>query len=119
MENNDRSGSRAERMKRMFEGLQELEKSSLFQTPPLSEAIYNRDVAEVARLLDEGADVNESRRFHGTPLVEAVQYGSSSAIRELRSISEGFDRTVQKPAATKDVLNAITNLKLSAGSVRQ
>jgi ankyrin repeat protein len=82
----------AERMKSLHAKLQELEKtqSSLSDTSPLQEAIYNKDLEEIARLLDSGADINERNWYESTPLMCAVQFaGTADAPEGVRSLLAG------------------------------
>lgn len=117
--------NRAERAKRRFQQLQELDSSSLFgKESPLLEAILDRNVGEVTRLLDEGADVNEAGQFGSTPLLDAVQYaGASEELRGLQSrlndLGKGIADSAKEPAKLADVMDTIKSFKPSASSIRQ
>jgi ankyrin repeat protein len=63
---------------------------------PLHDAAEKGDVAEVRRLLDEGADINAKEEQHGfTALVVAMDNGRSDVVKLLLEKGDGIDVSIK------------------------
>ena len=60
---------------------------------PLFTAIMKRDNAEVAKIIAEGADVNEKNEYTYTPLMYAVIYGDEDIIKQLLNANADINAT--------------------------